>query len=126
MVLTLHKLPKLDIFLKKAFIISYAGTISFFLAFLISIIIKKYVSKKYDKKKSKLVNILNLVKIVVSMLVSFYCIRQLMEMLPYPLHDPPRFDVYRVKELKSTIIIAFAYLINLGDDLKSYKELMVL
>jgi len=126
MVLTFHKLPKFDIFLKKVLIISYAGTISFFLAFLISMIIKKNVSKKYDKKKSNLVNILNLIKIVISMLVSFYCIRQLMETLPYPLHNPPHFDVYKVKELKSTIIIAFAYLINLGDDLKSYKELIIL
>lgn len=53
----------------------------------------------------------------------YYIIRNLMQILPYPYHNPPDFDIYKVKEINGTIITAFAYLTYLGDDLKSYKLL---
>ena len=57
------------------------------------------------------------------MLVLYYIVRKIMEIIPYPLHNPPDFDIYKIKEIKGTVITAFAYFIYLGDDLKSYKAL---
>lgn len=121
--LNLEKLPTPDIFLKKIIIIPYAGIINYFIVAGASKYIHKFVSNKYDKNKSKLVNTFNLIKTITIMIVFYYIIRNFMEILPYPFHNPPDFDVYRVKAVSGTIITAFAYLTYLGEDLKSYKTL---
>tara|TARA_Y100000385_G_scaffold286033_1_gene347174 strand:- start:233 stop:622 length:390 start_codon:yes stop_codon:yes gene_type:complete len=123
MILNFSKLPTLDVFLKKLFIIPYAGVINYLIVAAASKYIDKYVSVAYDKKKSKMKNIFNLSKIVGVMVIIYYIIRNFMEIIPYPFHDPPNFDVYRVKAISGTIVTAFAYLTYLGDDLISYKKL---
>lgn len=123
MFLNLTKLPTIDIFLKKLVIIPYAAVINYLIVAAASKYIDKYVSTAYDKKKSKIKNIFNLSKIVGVMVIIYYIIRNFMEIIPYPFHDPPNFDVYKVKAISGTIITAFAYLTYLGDDLISYKQL---
>tara|TARA_B100000497_G_C7661176_1_gene398266 strand:- start:431 stop:820 length:390 start_codon:yes stop_codon:yes gene_type:complete len=123
MILNFSKLPTLDVFLKKLVIIPYAGVINYLIVAAASKYIDKYVSVAYDKKKSKMKNIFNLSKIVGVMVIIYYIIRNFMEIIPYPFHDPPNFDVYRVKAISGTIVTAFAYLTYLGDDLISYKKL---
>ena len=123
--INLDKLPTIDIFLKKCFIMSYAGIVSFFVTLFIAKWLHYNIAKKYDKNKSVAENIINLLTIIISMLISYYCIRQIMEIIPYPFHNPPDFDVYRIREIKGTVILAFAYYIYLKDDLLSYKDLLI-
>lgn len=110
-------------FLKKSIIIGYAGIIQFIIIIIMSKLINKFIAKEYDRNKSIVCNMLNLISILISMLVSYYWIRKFMRIIPYPLHNPPMFDVYKIKELKNSVITTFAYLTYLGDILKSYKPL---
>ena len=123
--INLDKLPTLEIFLKKCLIMSYAGIVSFFVTLFIAKWLHDNIATRYDENKSVNENIINLFKLIASMLISYYCIRQIMEIIPYPFHNPPDFDVYRIREIKGTVILAFAYYIYLKDDLLSYKDLLI-
>ena len=122
--INLERLPTPEVFLKKCFIMTYAGIISFFIALFVSNNLHKFVAVKYSKTKSTIVNFLNLFKTITAMLISYYCIRQIMEIIPYPLHNPPMFDVYRVREIKGSVILGFAFYIYLAEDLLSYKDML--
>lgn len=108
----LHIIKALDIFI--------LGNIYLFFGVIVSNLIDKYVSKPYDKKKSKFENLLQLILETGCIMISVYLIRiTIKHFIPNPLKGILGFDPNRVKELSGGIILAFAFLMYLKDKIKS-------
>ena len=122
-VFRLSGLPSWYVFKRKLFIICYAGIINFVIVVIASKYIKDHISKEYDGDLNGFDNFLNMSATITCILIVYYIVRKIMEMLTYPFHNPPKFDVYRVKEIKTTIITSFGYLMYLHKDIVSYRKL---
>lgn len=116
-------LPTFSVLQKKLFLISYIGLINFILVIYASKFIKESISVPYNSEFSNFVNAFNLSQTIVSMLILYYFIRKIKEIIAYPFHDPPHFDINRIKEIKTTVITSVGYLLYLHDDIKSYTKL---
>lgn len=110
--LGLHLIKILDIFI--------LGNVYLFLGVITSDIINYYIAKPYDKKKSKLVNLLQLILETGCIMIAVYLIRIFIKhVIPNPFKDVQGFNPSRVKELSGGIVLAFAFLIYLKDKMKS-------
>lgn len=110
--LGLHLIKILDIFI--------LGNVYLFLGVITSDIINYYIAKPYDKKKSKLVNLLQLILETGCIMIAVYLIRIFIKhVIPNPFKGIQGFNPSRVKELSGGIVLAFAFLIYLKDKMKS-------
>ena len=119
--INMSAIPDKNIFIKKTLIIAYGGILQFFVTLFIAKQINSYIAKPYDENACTKKNLLNLLIIISSMLISHYWVRKFMTIMPYPMHDAATFDVYKIKEIRGSVVTAFAYILFLGDVLNSYK-----
>lgn len=113
--LGLHLVKSLDIF--------FIGNIYLFLGVSVSNLIDTYIAKPYDKKKTKLENLLQLILETGCIMVSVYLIRMTVKhLIPNPLQGIQGFDPTRVKERSGGVVLAFAFLMYLKDKIKSKVE----
>jgi len=108
----LHIIKSLDIFI--------LGNLYLFLGVVVSDFINKYIAKPYDKEKSKLENLMQLILETGCIMVSVYLIRIFIKhVIPNPLAGIQGFEPSRVKEISGGIVLAFAFLMYLKDKIKS-------
>lgn len=113
--LGLHLVKSLDIF--------FIGNIYLFLGVSVSNLIDRYIAKPYDKKKTKLENLLQLILETGCIMVSVYLIRMTVKhLVPNPLQGIQGFDPTRVKERSGGVVLAFSFLMYLKDKIKSKVE----
>jgi len=113
--LGLHLVKSLDIF--------FIGNIYLFLGVSVSNLIDRYIAKPYDKKKTKLENLLQLILETGCIMVSVYLIRMTVKhLVPNPLQGIQGFDPTKVKERSGGVVLAFSFLMYLKDKIKSKVE----
>jgi hypothetical protein len=66
--------------------------------------------EKAEKKKSKVRLTLEMVLAVWAYGVLIYVVRNVVELIPFPLHGYEGFDHFRVKELKNATVFTFTFL----------------
>ena len=114
-----HTLPSFSIFIQKIFTMAIVGNLFFITCLVFAIIIDKYISKPYDKKKSKIRNYCNLFLTITFVLISNYVVRQIFRKIPM-LKISKDFKPHLVKETRGSILVGFAYLLVLKNDLLSH------
>ena len=114
-----HVLPSFSILIQKIFTMAIVGNLFFMTCLVFAILIEKYISKPYDKKKSKIANYCNLFLTITFVLISNYAIRQIFRKMPM-LRISEDFQPHLVKETRGSILVGFAYLLVLKNDLLSH------
>jgi len=102
--------------------IGYIGCIYVVFAFLLAYLTDKVLGKfdeEAAKKKSNARLTLEMLIGIWAYGVLAYVVRNVAELIPFPLHGFHGFDHFRVKELKSASIFLFCYLI-ISNYLRSY------
>ena len=94
------------------------GNIYLFLGVKTSTFLKKNVCREYDEKKSKLENLINLIRETGLIMVAAYLIRIIVKNLYSPFEGVYGFKYSRVKEASGGLIMAFAFLMILGPCIK--------
>ena len=106
--------------LVKAVDIFIIGNIYLFLGVVVSSFMAKYISKPYNKQKSKFLNLCQLIFEVGLLVVFVYLIRIFVKhVIPNPLKGIAGFDPNKVRELNGPIILAFAFLMYLKSPIQS-------
>lgn len=107
--------PNLMLKLIKIANIIVISNIYFFLGITISYIIYKYTWKKYDTKKTKLQNFLQLLLEISLLAMSGYLVRIIVKNIPNPTNGLYGFDPLRLKELNGGVVLTFAFIFFLKD-----------
>lgn len=106
--------------LVKALDIFIIGNIYLFLGVVVSSFMARYITKPYNKKISKFLNLRQLILEVGLLVVFVYLIRIFVKhVIPNPLKGIAGFDPTKVRELNGPIILAFAFLIYLKKPIQS-------
>jgi uncharacterized membrane protein len=101
--------------------IGYLGIIYSVLTITISILIDKimpkYDEKEYNKKEIYII-ILECFLSIVLIMIGVYFIRNIVQVLPYPLDNIKSFDHTRLKELNGGVLLAF-FVVTFQQNLKN-------
>lgn len=116
---SLQTLPSFSIFIQKIFTMAIVGNLFFIVCLIFAVYIKKYISTPYDKKKSKIRNYSNLFLTITFVLISNYIIRHIFKKIPL-LRLSKDFNPHFVKETRGSILVGFAFLLVLKNDLLSH------
>jgi hypothetical protein len=103
-------------FLNTIIYIMVIGNIYLFFGVIMSSLIKKYISKPYRKDKSTTVNFLQLFLETGCIIVSVFFIRRV---IIYHLFDMKRLKKLGIIEVHGNVLLAFAFIYFLKDDLHS-------
>ncbi len=111
--------------LVKALDIFILGNLYLFFGVVTSSFLAKYVVKPYDKKKSKLRNLIQLVNEIGIIMVIVYLIRIFIKHgIPNPLKGIYGFDPRRVVEINGGIVLAFSFLMYLKPAIQSKADVL--
>ena len=103
------------------------GNIYFFLGIFTLYFINKYIVKPYDKDKTKLENLLQLILEISSIIISVYLSRILVKHYINkfnPFNGVYGFDPLKVIELNGSVILAFAFTFFIKDDVSEKVSLL--
>ena len=108
--------------------IAMIGNIYFFSGILVSFIINKYIVKPYDKEKTKLENLLQLILEISCIMISVYLIRIFVKNYLNsfnPLDGLYGFDASKIKELNGSVVLAFAFTFFIKDEVSEKVNLLL-
>ena len=109
-----------DFVLRKSAVIFYVTILHFFVTSFVSQLLSK-ILPKYNTKKSKTSNYMQLIVVLISISFLAYLLRQITYPLPF---QTETFDPTRVKETKGSIFTGFVYFMWLGSIINEYKPIM--
>ena len=110
----------LRFYLAKIICIFLIGGLYVIFGSIVSLTFKKYITKPYNRKWSRLQNLLQLCYEIGLLMVLVYFIRLFIKKgIPNPFESFAGVRMERLKEINGNIILAFAFLIYLKDDIKS-------
>jgi len=112
-------MKSIEFYCIKLFIIIITGNLYFFLGAFCSYYIDKYIALKNFQNKSKLTVLSHLIFEISLLLIVVYFIRKVVKFLFKPLANIDGFDLYKVKELNGSVILAFSFLMFLKSALSS-------
>ena len=103
--------------------IFYVTNLYLFLGVLSSVFIKKYFIIPYDKSRLYILNLLYLLLIISFISLSVFLIRQLIRFyIPSPFNNIAGFKHSGLKEINGNVVLAFAFLMFLKDNLYEYTS----
>ena len=105
------------------------GNIFFFIGLYISKLYKKYLIKQYDKKKTKLENVLRLSLEIGIICMSVYLIRVFVKYMNksryHPLRGIYNFNPIDVLELNGGVVLSFAFLMYVKEPIQSKIDYLI-
>lgn len=103
--------------------IFYVTNLYLFLGVLSSVFIKNYIIIPYDKSRLYILNLLYLLLIISFISLSVFLIRQLIRFyIPSPFNNLYGFKHSGLKEINGNVVLAFAFLMFLKDNLYEYTS----
>ena len=113
------------VFLIKILAIFYVSNLYLILGIISSSLINKYIVVDYDSSRGYLINFLYLLFLVSSISLAAFIIRQLIKFyIPSPFDGIAGFKHKMLKEINGNVILAFAFLIYLTDNLREYSHML--
>ena len=110
----------LRFYLAKIICIFFIGGLYVIFGSIVSLTFKKYITRPYNRKWSRLQNLLQLCYEIGLLMVIVYFIRLFIKKgIPNPFESFAGVQTGKLKEINGNIILAFAFLIYLKDDIKS-------